>query len=142
MTTKNLGGRPLVTLNTEQQAQVEALAAFLPVTQIADYFGFKKTTFYEILKRQPEVSERYKKGKAQAIAGAANCLLKNVQKGNVLAQMFYLKTRAGWRETGDVIEEYIPCLTDDDQSLETVVKELDRVAERAYGITKQKSGSG
>jgi hypothetical protein len=35
---------------------------------MADYFGIGKTTFYELMKQQPGVSERYKKGKAKAIS--------------------------------------------------------------------------
>ena len=62
---KNKGGRPPKTLNDEQIAQVEAMAAFLTVEQIADFFGIGRTTFFNIMERQPEVSERLKGGRAR-----------------------------------------------------------------------------
>lgn len=93
------GGRPKVTLSDEQVAQTEALGAVLSIEQIADYFGIGKTTFYAIMERQPEVNERYKKGKAKAIGSVAQGLLQQAKSGNTTAAMFYLKTQAGWRET-------------------------------------------
>lgn len=96
---KNKGGRPPATLSDEQIAQVEAMGAFLSVEQIADFFGIGKTTFYSIMKRQPEVLERYKRGKAKAIGAIGNSLLTQARDGNMTAIIFYLKTQAGWRET-------------------------------------------
>lgn len=99
---KNKGGRPTKSLTPEQVAQVEALGAVLSIEQIADYFGISKTTFYAIMERQPEVSERYKKGKAKAIGSVAQGLLQQARDGNTTAAMFYLKTQAGWRETQQI----------------------------------------
>ena len=96
---KNKGGRPKITLDAEQIAQVEALGAVLSVEQISNYFGFDKTTFYRLCERQPEVMQRYKKGKAKAIYDIGTSLLSQARKGNTAAMMFYLKTQAGWRET-------------------------------------------
>lgn len=58
-----------------------------------------QTTFIEIEKRQPEVSERYKKGRAKAIDSVAQGLLQQAREGNMAAAIFFLKTQAGWRET-------------------------------------------
>lgn len=102
MTEKNKGGRPAIILTDEQVAQTEALGAVLSIEQIADYFGIGKTTFYAIMERQPEVSERYKKGKAKAIGSVAQGLLQQARDGNTTAAMFYLKTQAGWRETQQI----------------------------------------
>ena len=96
---KGCGGKPQKNLTTEQIVQVEALAAVLSVEQIADYFGIGKTTFYAIMERQPEVSERYKKGKVDAISSVAQGLLQQAREGNMAAAIFFLKTQAGWRET-------------------------------------------
>lgn len=90
--------RPRIELTDEQIAQVEALASVLTQEQIADYLGIGRTTFHEILKRQPEVSEQYKKGKAKAVESIANNLITQAKSGNVTAGIFYLKTQAGWRE--------------------------------------------
>lgn len=98
----NKGGRPPITLTDEQVAQVEALGSVLSIEQIADYLGISKTTFYAIMERQPEVSERYKKGKAKAIGDVAQGLLQQARDGNTTAAMFYLKTQAGWRETQQI----------------------------------------
>ncbi|MDO5058571.1 MAG: hypothetical protein Q4D82_01355 [Neisseria sp.] len=59
-------------------------------------------TFDAICNRQPEVSASYKKGRAKAVASVAQSLLKQAKNGNVTAQIFYLKTQAGWRETQTV----------------------------------------
>ena len=37
------------------------MARYMTIAQIADYFGIDRTTFYEVLKRQPEVFLHYKK---------------------------------------------------------------------------------
>ena len=94
-------------LNRDQIAQVESLAAYLSIEQIANYFGMSKPTFYAIMERQPNVLLRYKKGKANAIGSIAKSLLKKAREGCTTSQIFYLKTQAGWSEKQqiEVIEE-------------------------------------
>lgn len=99
---KNLGGRPPTVLSEEQIIQVESLGAVLSIEQIADYFGIAKSTFYSIMERQPEVSLRYKRGKAKAIGSVSKGLLQKAQGGDNAAMIFYLKTQAGWKETQNV----------------------------------------
>jgi len=89
-------------LDNEQLAKVEALAAVLSRKQIADYFGISKQAWLALEKRQPEILERYKIGKAKTINGIANSLLTKARKGDIRAMIFYLKTQAGWRETRDM----------------------------------------
>nr|DAK23383.1 MAG TPA: Sf6 terminase small subunit gp1, octamer, DNA-binding, CAPS buffer.65A [Caudoviricetes sp.] len=96
---KNKGGRPAFVMDDEKLAQIEALGSVLSIEQIADYFGIGKTTFYRVVERQPEVMERYKRGQAKAIGSVAQSLLTQAREGNLTAAIFYLKTRAGWRET-------------------------------------------
>jgi hypothetical protein len=48
-----------------------------------------KTTFYELMKRQPGVSERYKKGKAKAISEVAEGLLTKAREGDTASTIFY-----------------------------------------------------
>ena len=95
-------GRKPITLTDEQRAQVEALAAYLTQEQIADYFGIGKTTWFAILEREPDIAERYKRGKAKAIAAIAQGLIQQARAGDKVAAMFYLKTQAGWRETNQI----------------------------------------
>lgn len=89
-------------LTDEEMAQVEALASCLTVDQIADYIGVGKTNFYQIMERQPEVGERYKKGSAKVISEVANNLISKAKEGDTTSMIFYLKTRAGWRETNKI----------------------------------------
>lgn len=91
--------RPPKTLTDDQRAQVEALAAYLTQEQIADYFGMARNTFAAICEREPDVLERYKRGKAKAIGAVAQGLIQQARNGDKVAAMFYLKTQAGWRET-------------------------------------------
>jgi hypothetical protein len=95
---KNLGGRPLKVLTEDQIREVETLAAVLSADQIADYFGIGRTTFYRIMQDEPDVSERYARGRARSIGAVAKSLITQALAGNVNAATFYLKTQAGWRE--------------------------------------------
>jgi hypothetical protein len=88
-----------ITLTEAQRQEVETLAALLNQDQIADYLGISRTTFHEIRGRDPDVAERYKRGKAKAIAHVANGLLRQARGGDTTSMIFYLKTQAGWRET-------------------------------------------
>jgi hypothetical protein len=92
-------GRKSKELTEDQKAQVEALAAYLTQEQIADYFGIGRTTWFAMLDREPDLSERYKRGKAKAIGAVAQGLIQQARAGDKVAAMFYLKTQAGWRET-------------------------------------------
>lgn len=91
--------RAPITLSESQRHEVETLAALLSQDQIADYLGVSRTTFYEICKRDPDIAERYKRGKAKAIAHVANGLLQKARGGDTTSMIFYLKTQGGWRET-------------------------------------------
>lgn len=92
------GGQPKKLLTEEQIIQVEALAAYLSKEQIAAYMGIAKATWYEIEKRQPDVLERYEKGKAKVVGAVAQSLIQKARDGDNTAAIFYLKTQAGWKE--------------------------------------------
>ncbi len=103
-------GRPPLTLTETQRAEVETLAAVLSASQIADYFGIGRTTFFAMIQRDAEIAERYKKGKARAIGAIAQSLVIKARSGDTASMIFYLKTQAGWRETVQVEtrEEWAP----------------------------------
>ena len=109
--------RPTKKLTNEQKSQVEALAAYLSQEQMADYFGMGKTTWYALLERDPDVSERYKRGKAKAIGSVAQGLLQKARAGDTASAIFYLKTQAGWRETNHI----------DHTSSDGTMKPVDRI---------------
>lgn len=122
MDEKDTGGRPQVQLTDKQKAEVETLAAILTGEQIADYFGISRATWYNIMERDDEVFRQYKKGKARAIASVASNLVTKANSGDLGAQIFFLKTQAGWKETqkiegggenGDLVVAY-KWLDDDD----------------------------
>jgi hypothetical protein len=95
-------GRPSITLTEHQRAEVETLAAVLTAAQIADFLGIGRTTFFALIERDAELSERYKRGKARAIGAVAQSLVTKARAGNVTAMIFFLKTQGGWRETVEV----------------------------------------
>jgi len=58
-----------------------------------------------MMERQPEISLRYKKGKAKAIGSVSKGLLQKAIAGDNAAAIFYLKTQAGWKETQHIQQE-------------------------------------
>lgn len=95
---KSRGGRPTVVLSKKQVEEVRELSQRLTIEQIADYIGIGQTTFYEIQKRQPEVSVAYKQGKQKAVNWVTSKLMEKIAQGDVASTLFYLKTQAGWSE--------------------------------------------
>jgi hypothetical protein len=92
-----------IRLDEIQIAQVEALAAYLPIDKIAGYFGFTESTFHEIKKRQPEVLIAYNKGVAKACSFVGTTLMGFIrEKENTPSKLnaitFYLRTKGGWTE--------------------------------------------
>jgi hypothetical protein len=102
------GGRPIIEFTGEEITQLEALAAVLTKGQIADYFGISETTLRAVEERQPEVSDAYKKGRVRQCASMGSNLLQLAKKGNVAANIFYLKTQAGWKESEPEAQEIPP----------------------------------
>ena len=92
------GGRPAVVLDSAQINQVEALASVLTKGQVADYFGISENTLRAVEARQPEVSEAYKRGRVKQCFNMGTNLITLAKAGNVAANIFYLKTQAGWKE--------------------------------------------
>ena len=95
---KNPGGRPPIIFSPKQIKKVQELSQSLTIAQIADYFGISQSTFYQIQRRQPELSEAYKAGKAKAINWVVSKLKQKIEEGDTAATIFYLKTQAGWTE--------------------------------------------
>ena len=91
--------RKPIELTDEQRGEIETLGALLNQDQIADYLGICRNTFRAIMQRDPDVGERYKRGKAKAIAHVAKGLLQKARAGDTVSSIFFLKTQAGWRET-------------------------------------------
>lgn len=102
VTPKELGGIERWVFDDKDILEVERLAAYLTVDQIAAYFRIGQATFYDIMKRQPEVSVSYQRGRVEKTTLFAQHLqdkaLGITDKGDTTALIFYLKTRARWSE--------------------------------------------
>jgi hypothetical protein len=92
-------GRPPKQLTDAQRAEVETLAAFLSAEQVADYFGIGRTTFFNMMERDADIAERYKRGKSKVVAKVAQGLIQKALSGDTTSAIFFLKTQARWRET-------------------------------------------
>ena len=92
-------GRPAKVLTEKQRGEIETLAAFLSIEQLADYFGIGRTTFYALAEKNPEILEHYKRGKSKAIAHIAQGLIQKARAGDTSSAIFFLKTQARWAET-------------------------------------------
>lgn len=79
--------------------EVEKLAPYLNMEQLADYFGICYKTLERQCVRNPAIKSAYKRGKARAIGVIAESLVSKARKGNEKCMIFFLKTQAGWRET-------------------------------------------
>ena len=90
-----------IILTDEQIAQVEALAAYLSINEIADYLGISSRSFYEIKHRQPKVLAAYKMGAAKACSFVGSTLMGFIrEKENTASKLnaatFYLRTKGKW----------------------------------------------
>ena len=77
-----------------QRRQVEAMAAYgIPETDIAAVVGIDPKTLRKHYRDELDL------GETKANAQVAGFLFNSARNGNVTAQIFWLKTRARWRET-------------------------------------------
>jgi len=86
-------------------SKVEALAAQgLTVKQIAHCLDCSRSTLYERMGSQADVSDAIKRGRAKGIGTISNALFQSGKGGNVTAQIFYLKNRQPdeWRDRREV----------------------------------------
>ena len=111
-------------LTEDQIIQVESLACTLTIDQIAEYFGICRTTFKEIRKRQPEIYDRYKKGKNRVISDVGNSLIQKAIKGDSTAQMFFLKTQGRWKESSITIKKAQLDKLNNKERLELIIQSI------------------
>nr|DAJ22127.1 MAG TPA: terminase small subunit [Myoviridae sp. ctDdE54] len=81
-------------------AQVELFASRgLTREQIAAALGISYSTLNRRSKDLEDLESAIKRGESRGIAKVANALFDKAVKGNTAAQIFFLKARAGWKET-------------------------------------------
>lgn len=86
--------------------------------QIALCLGIDATTFFRRQKDDKLFVAAMERGEAAAIAAVTGALLKQVNLNNVTAMIFFLKCRAGWKETTIIENRDVPPVPDDGCSLE------------------------
>jgi hypothetical protein len=88
------GGRPPFEATAQQRNQVTMLAACGTRHEIiARHFGIDRKTLRKHFKAE------LKEGRVDANALVAKSLFASAINGNIVAQIFWLKTRANWKET-------------------------------------------
>ena len=112
-------------VNDELIARLRQLAAQqLTQTEIALVLGYNATYFSELKAKHPEIAEALKEGYASGVEEVTRALLANVQKGNVVAQIFFLKSKGGWYDGGKSGHD------DDSNIIQKRISEaLDRITE-------------
>lgn len=100
----------------ENRVKVSALASFgITQRKIAKYIGISETTLKKYYQEELDLAA------VDKIVAVANALYHNaVDKGNVTAQIFFLKTRAQWRETDKEVS------TEDDEKVGKIQIEVIR----------------
>ncbi len=68
--------------------------------QIADCLSVGRSTLYDRMKSDSDVSDAIKRGRSKGVATITNALFQSAKNGNVTAQIFYLKNRdpEKWRD--------------------------------------------
>lgn len=81
-------------------AEIEELAGLgLTQEEIADSLGVSERTISNRLSDDANFAAAYKRGCARGKRHVANTLRTQSDSGNVAATIFYLKCRAGWKDT-------------------------------------------
>ena len=90
--------RPRIAIDV---AEVERLASLgMTQAQIARALGISTDTLERRKQEREDVQQALARGRATGEAEVAEALKKQALEGNVRAQIFYLRCRAGWRERG------------------------------------------
>ena len=94
VSTMNLGGRPVFSPSKDNYQLVEALViAGVQHKLISNILKISEPTLRKHFKKQLQTA------KSRANALVAQSLFQKARDGNVVAQIFWLKTQAGWKES-------------------------------------------
>ena len=89
--------------DSNERRQVQAMAAYgIPETYISGVLGIDPKTLRKHYREELDF------GEAKANAQVAGFLFNSAKNGNVTAQIFWLKTRARWREVPTALEHSGP----------------------------------
>lgn len=92
-----------ISVTPEFVAEVRRLGGLgLTLTQIHQFFGLTYDVWLGKCKKYPEIEINMLEGKAEKIGIASGKLWEHIEKGNLSAIIFFLKTQARWRETDNI----------------------------------------
>ena len=82
----------------------------LSMEQIRKYYQLDAQPWYDVLEANPKMRVAIEMGKSHRIESVISRLLGAIDKGNLSAIMFFLKSQAGWRENvqGSLDQETAP----------------------------------
>lgn len=93
-------------LSLKKKAMIEALKKNMgSITLSTEKVGIHRRTHYDWLEADPLYKEEYENIDNYVIDFVENALHKNINKGNVVAQIFYLKTKAKHRGYVERVEQ-------------------------------------
>jgi hypothetical protein len=99
---KNKGGRPRFLITPQILEKAESLAARgLNFKQIANCLDIAYETLNAKRKEYLQFSQAIARGQDKGISIIANALFEGAKKGNTTTQIFYMKSRAGWKDNSD-----------------------------------------
>lgn len=79
--------------------EIEIMASTgMTTKQIAEALAVPPTVFGRMVTNDPYIQEAIDRGQARGIRMVTDSLFQNAMKGNVAAQIFYLKNRAAWQD--------------------------------------------
>lgn len=79
--------------------EIEMMASVgMTVKQIADALHLSPSVFGKLVKNDPLVQEAIDRGTARGVKMVTDSLFQNAMKGNVAAQIFWLKNRGAWQD--------------------------------------------
>jgi hypothetical protein len=80
-------------------SEIEMMASVgMTTKQIADALKLPPTVFGKLVKNDPTVQEAIDRGTSRGIKMVTDSLFQNALKGNVAAQIFFLKNKGGWAD--------------------------------------------
>ena len=83
--------------------EVEAMACVgLTQMQMAEALHINPSVFGRMVKNDPVLAEAIDRGKARGVKMVADALFANALRGNVAAQIFTMKARAGWSDKQEI----------------------------------------
>lgn len=115
-----------------QTLQSMAAVGMTPA-QIAEYYGLTRQGMVKVINNNPELKEAFDKGLPHVLIKAAGVVIHHMEQKNLLAAMYILNNRGGWKEAkydkekpdADIprIQIYLPENFRDSPDNETIIEE-------------------